>query len=370
MSAQLGFGCMRLPVIGEGENNEVDRAQFEQMVDSFLERGFTYFDTAWMYHNFRSELWLGDALVKRHPRDSFTIATKLPLMYLNEKSDQEETFNKQLEKLGVDYVDNYLLHNINSTNYNKVESFDSFGFGVRLREEGLIKRFGFSFHDSADLLDRVLTDHPEVDFVQIQLNYLDWEDQAIQSRRCYECACKHEKPVVVMEPIKGGLLAQLPESAVGLLTSMDPTVSQASWALRFAASLPGVETVLSGMSSLEQLEQNCKLMSSVEPLTDEEERQLRQIARLIHSQKAIDCTSCRYCVPGCPMRIPIPTYFALYNEKQRHPESNSPALYYRNISAEKPKASACIDCRKCVSACPQHIMVPEMLAETASIFEQ
>ena len=239
---------MRLPLAESGNFAAVDVAEVERMVDTFLERGFTYFDTAYMYHDFRSECVVREALVERHPRERFTLATKLPTMFLKAEGDQERIFDEQLSKCGVDYFDYYLLHNLNISNYETVERFDSFAFAARMKAEGRIRHLGFSFHDSAELLDEILTAHPETEFVQLQINYLDWDNESIQSRRCYEVARRHGKPIVVMEPVKGGSLAKVPAAAERLLRAVHPDRSPASWAIRYAASLEGVMMVLSGMS--------------------------------------------------------------------------------------------------------------------------
>lgn len=365
---KLGFGCMRFPLLNADEPTSVDLDQVCAMVDLFLKRGFTYFDTAYFYHRGTSENVLQKALVDRHSRDSFTLADKMPVGMLKNRGpeDQERIFHEQLRKCGVDHFDYYLLHNLNRESYQTAQRLDSFAFISRMRGEGKIRRIGFSFHDDAATLDRILTDHPEVEFVQLQINYLDWEDPKVQSRLCYETARRHGKQVVIMEPVKGGKLAAPPQAVLELFQSRDPAPSVASWAIRFAASLDGVMVVLSGMSTLEQVEDNTTFMADLVPLSGDERAMLVQAADLIRSQIAIPCTACAYCVAGCPQGIPIPDYFAMFNTHRQFPESGQAAAY---AQAGKPLASACVACGQCESVCPQHIEVISGLKQVAATFE-
>lgn len=321
---------MRLPQIEE----EIDMKTVCRMVDIFLERGFAYFDTAYMYHNFKSEVALRQAVVERYPRDAFTVATKMPTMFLKAQEDLERIFTEQLEKCGVQYFDYYLLHNLGVTNYQTAEKFHAFSFIQEKKREGKIGKIGFSYHDNAQLLDEILQAHPEVDFVQLQINYLDWDNQSIQSRACYEVATKHHKSVIVMEPVKGGMLAKVPEEAEKLLHGCAADTSIASWAIRYAASLENVQVVLSGMSSMEQLLDNTATLETFHPLNEEEKRVLQQAKDAICASIAVPCTACEYCVAGCPKHIAIPKYFALYNTEKLAPSSgfSTQNVYYDNYA--------------------------------------
>lgn len=323
-----------------------------------------------MYHHFQSEIALREALVKRHPRDSFTVASKLPVSFLKAEGDQERIFEEQLEKCGVDYFDYYLLHNLGTEKYATAQKYDSFAFVKAQQAAGRVKRMGFSFHDKAEVLDRILTDHPETEFVQLQINYLDWDSEGVQSRKCLEVARKHGKPVIVMEPVKGGVLANLPKAAKALLAELHPDWSPAAWALGFAASLEGVEMVLSGMSNRVQLVENTEFMKDFEPLTGQEMAALKQAAEIISKFERIPCTDCRYCVDGCPQNIPIPGYFALYNEKKPTLDKKlSGDEDYKKLSENRGKASDCVACGQCEAACPQHIEIIDGLKQIERVFE-
>ena len=366
---KLGFGLMRLPTLDKNDPSKVDLEQLKQMVDLFLEKGFTYFDTAWMYNAFASEGAAKAALVDRHPRESFTLATKLHAGFFNSLEDRDKIFNAQLEKTGAGYFDYYLLHGIEGNVYDKFEQFDCFNWLLEKKAQGLVKHAGFSYHDDPELLDKILTKHPEMEFVQLQINYADWEDDNVQSRRCYEVARKHNKPVIIMEPVKGGLLANPPETVAQVLKAAAPEKDLPSWALRFAASLEGIITVLSGMSTLEQMEQNLATMKEFSPLSAQEQAVVAQAREALASLPSIPCTSCQYCVKGCPQGIPIPGVFSAMNTHLIYGNTERAKGNYGFATRGKGKASDCIQCGQCESVCPQHISIIQQLQQAAEVLE-
>ena len=368
---KLGFGLMRMPLLNEKDKTSVDKDQVKRMVDLFLERGFTYFDTAWMYHDFKSENVVKEALVDRVPRDKYMLATKLHAGFIETKEDRDRVFYEQMKKTGIrDFFDMYLLHDIETGNIDKYEKLDCFNWIINKKKEGLVRHIGFSFHATPELLDRVLTEHPEMEFVQLQINYLDWESESVQSRKNYEVCVKHGKPVIVMEPVKGGTLAKVPEKAEQMLRNLNPAASAASWAVRFAASLPDVKMVLSGMSTLEQLENNTSFMQDFKPLNDLELTTIHTVADVISSGITIPCTGCSYCTPGCPMKIAIPSYFSLYNQDKREgADHQADRAVYEKLTQSAGKASACIACGQCEGICPQKLPIIDHLEEVAQAFE-
>lgn len=370
---KLGFGLMRLPLRDKSNAADIDIEQVKQMVDLFMEKGFTYFDTAWMYNGFASENAAKEVLVDRYPRESFTLATKLHAGFINSLEDRDKIFNAQLEKTGAGYFDYYLLHGIEASMLPKYEKLDCFRWLLDKKDKGLVKHAGFSFHDTPELLDEILTKHPEMEFVQLQINYLDWESQWVHSRACYEVAVKHGKPVIIMEPVKGGTLARIPEEAEKLFLDYDSKRSVSSWAIRFAASLPNVMVVLSGMSNLSQMQDNLSYMEDFKPLSEDEKGLCFQVADIINSQIAIPCTGCSYCTEGCPKKIAIPQYFSIYNEDMReHLEEKGWTINFTNydvLTHKFGKASDCIACGQCEGVCPQHLTIIDYLKSVSAHYE-
>ncbi len=364
MMKKFGFGAMRLPIVNPEDKTTVDQEELNKMVDAFLSAGFTYFDTAYPYHEGMSEVALKRALVDRHAREEYVFADKMPTILVKCEEEYPLYFAEQLKKTGVEYFDYYLMHNMGKDRYAKTQKLGGFAFGQRMKETGKIKNFGFSFHDEAQVLDRILTEHPEVDFVQLQINYLDWDNEVIQSRKCYETAVAHGKPVIVMEPVRGGVLADLPEEARDILKAYDPQASSVSYALRFAAGLEHVMMVLSGMSSLAQVEENTELMSEVKSLSAEELRILEHVTEIIRKSMEIPCTSCGYCMEVCPRNIAIPGLFGVYNNYKT--TGNFSGMYHNRMVYGRGKASDCVGCRRCEHNCPQHIAIPEYLEKIAA----
>lgn len=365
---KLGFGLMRLPK--KSLVNE-DIEQISEMADMFLDAGFTYFDTAPVYDVGKSEKAIKAALVDRHPRESFQLATKVNAWMLcrNEKAAKKQLFSS-LERTGAGYFDFYLLHSLMNGNYRKYDDYHMWDYVKEQKAAGLIKHWGFSYHSGPELLDRLLTAHPDTEFVQLQINYKDWDDKGVSARANYEVARDHDIPVIVMEPVKGGKLASLPADAERILREADPHASIASWAIRFAASLPGVITVLSGMSDLGQMRDNLSFMTDFKPLDARERAALHRARKVLGAAKTIPCTTCGYCLAGCPQEILIPDVFTAMNGFIESGDADAAREAYAALLEHgSGRASDCIACGACEEACPQHIPVISRLAESAAVLE-
>lgn len=365
---KLGFGLMRLPKTKDGK---IDLEQTKQMVDRFMAAGLTYFDTAYVYDDGDSERAAKAALVDRYPRESFTLATKLcAWMGAHDEKSAKQQFYTSLERTGAGYFDYYLLHALQAGNYKTYDKYHIWDFVKEQKEKGLIKHWGFSFHATPDILDQLLTDHPDAEFVQLQLNYADWENPDVTARENYEVARKHGKSIVVMEPVKGGALANPPTKVQEIFRQADLKASFASWAIRYAASLDGIITVLSGMSNLEQMEDNLSYMKDFRPLNAHEQQAIRKAQEAINGVKSIPCTACHYCTGGCPKQIPIPEIFAARNRQLVWGQLQEGQAAYDQLAAKGNVASDCIGCGQCERACPQQIKVIQRLKECAAALEK
>ena len=368
----FGFGCMRLPILEKGRPETFDYDKIESLFDAFLARGFRYFDTAYTYHGYECEKAVRRTLVERHKREEFELATKMPLRDFKDAEDLEAIFEEQLTNCGVDYFDYYLMHNMGLNVYEKCRQYDVFHFVKKKKEEGKILHTGMSFHDTPELLEKILEEYGDcLDFVQLQINYVDMDQPNVRGRECLAVANRFGKPVTVMEPCKGGTLVNIPAEAEQLMKAYAPDASAASWAFRYAASQPGVARVLSGMNSMEQVQDNCDTFSSFVPLNAEEEEIIRKVTEIINANTAVPCTACAYCTHDCPKNIAIPQYFALYNSIMRTTGSFSSQVgyYFNLVHAGHGKASECIKCGQCEKACPQHLPIRELLEKVTVKFE-
>lgn len=364
ISKKLGFGFMRLPMLGQ----EIDITLVKQMVDLFLKNGFNYFDTAHGYHEGNSETAIQECLTSRYPREKYILANKLTDEYFQKEEDIRPLFEKQLKACGVEYFDFYLMHAQNKELYAKFQAKNAYSTVRSLKKEGKIKHFGISFHDKPEVLEQILQENPDIEAVQIQFNYMDYNDPAIESRRCYEVCRKYNKAVIVMEPIRGGSLANLPPEAMDVLDQLH-NGSPANYAIRFAAGFQGIIMVLSGMSTLDQVENNTNFMKDFKALNNTETEAIFQVSEILRKQNLIPCTACRYCIQGCPKKISIPDLFACMNAKKIHHDWNCNFYYDTVHTTKNGKASDCIGCGKCEEICPQHLPVRKLLAQVAWEFD-
>lgn len=370
---ELGMGMMRLPLKDDNDQTSVDMEHVMKMVDAYMDAGFNYFDTAYVYHEGVGESAFKKSVVERYPRESFKIATKLPLFIITEESQLEPIFAEQLKNCGVDYFDYYMLHNVSGFTENAWKNVDLYSFIEKKQDEGKIKHIGLSTHGNAEFLEELLFEHPKIEFVLLQINYHDWDDEGIESRKCLEVARKYNKKVMIMEPYKGGFLADVPEEAEKIMKEYNPDNSVVSWAMRFVATMDDVDVVLTGASNLEQLESNIMEFKNAEPLNDEEFEILKEVSEIINSNITVDCTKCRYCVESCPEEIDIAKVFDLYNkhkmlEKDDWTQFGNAYLNYSKLEGVG-LASDCIECESCIEECPQQINIPEFLKDVAETFE-
>ena len=367
-ASKMGFGCMRLPLTDQDDPKSIDLPQFTQMVDLFMKAGHTYFDTAFVYHEGESEVALGKALVARYPRESFTIATKCLAWAMPDEQAAKACLDVSLERLGTDYIDYYLLHNVGGKRTAKFDEYGMWDYALQQKAAGKIRFVGFSIHDDAACLDALLAAHPEMDFVQLQVNYLDWEDPVNEARRLMEVAAAHGKPVIIMEPARGGRLCDLPDEVATILSAAKPKATQAEWAYRFCWNLPNVISVLSGMSTAEQTRENLASYAANEPFSDAEQRALDAAIEKLRSLTAVPCTACNYCVKGCPSNVKIPQIMGLLNlEAMTRDHDFVKGLY--SWQAAEGKASSCIRCGLCESMCPQQIDIIHQLETAAASYE-
>lgn len=361
----LGFGCMRLPMDGD----KIDIDQFKKMVDVFMANGFNYFDTAHIYHDGESEKAIREAVSSRYPRESFILTDKLTTNCFNKQEDIRPLFKQQLKDSGVDYFDFYLMHSQDAAIYEKFRRCNAYETALEMQKEGKFRHFGISFHDKAEVLEQILKDYPQIEAVQIQFNYLDYGDPAVDSKRVYEVCEKYGKAVIVMEPVKGGNLVNLPEKAQGILDSLNSGMSNASYAIRFAASFPNMFMVLSGMSDLAQINDNMSYMKDFKPLDEKEMQAVNDVRKAFSEINLIPCTACHYCTSGCPMNISIPELFSCYNHKVNFHDWNQD-YYYAQITRDGGKPSECIECGQCEGICPQHLEIIRLLKDVSGEFEK
>lgn len=369
--SKFGFGCMRLPQTDENDPTKIDQELFNKMVDIYMEKGYNYFDTSYAYHNGASEVAIRKAVVERYPRESYRICDKMPTWALTCEEDNDKFVNEMLERLGIDYFDVFFIHNINGPWLKNAKNANTFEYVRKMKEKGIAKQIGFSFHESSQLLKEVLDEYGEIfDIVQLELNYLDWEDPSIESHKCYNLCVEHGLDVYVMEPLKGGVIVNPPEEIRNDFQEFNPDKSIASLAIRFCASLEHVKIVLSGMSKMEDLLDNIDTYDNFEVLTNEENEFLEKMAVKLAENVAVPCSECGYCIDACPEMIPIPEYFHIYNTSKNQPESNIYRLYYDKLADEKVPAEDCTYCGTCIDHCTQKIDIPAELENVCEYFEE
>ena len=369
--SKFGFGCMRLPQTDENDPTKIDQELFNKMVDIYMEKGYNYFDTSYAYHNGASEVAIRKAVVERYPRESYRICNKMPTWALTCEEDNDKFVNEMLERLGIDYFDVFFIHNVNGPWLKNAKNANTFEYVRKMKEKGIAKQIGFSFHESSQLLKEVLDEYGEIfDIVQLELNYLDWEDPSIESHKCYDLCVEHGLDVYVMEPLKGGVIVNPPEEIRNDFKEFNPGKSIASLAIRFCASLEHVKIVLSGMSKMDDLLDNIDTFENFEVLNSEENEFLEKMAVKLAENVAVPCSECGYCIDACPEMIPIPEYFHIYNTSKNQPESNIYRLYYDKLADEKVPAEDCTYCGTCIDHCTQKIDIPAELEKLCEHFEE
>lgn len=368
-NSKFGFGCMRLPLTDEKDPTSIDHNLFREMVDIYMDKGFNYFDTSYAYHGGASEVAIRKALVERYPRESYRICDKMPTWALTCEEDHDKFVNEMLERLNIEYFDVFFIHNINTPWLEIAEKFNTFDYVKKMKENGIARKIGISFHEKSDLLREVLDKYGDfLDIVQLQLNYLDWEDHSIESRKCYEVCVEYGKDVYVMEPLKGGVIINTHNDIKEAFREFDPNKTIANFALRFCASLEHVKMVLSGMSKLHDLLDNCHTYETFEPLNDEEKEFLQEMALKMHESVAVHCSECGYCIQYCSEHIPIQDYFNLYNTSKNQPEANIYRLFFDKLEHERVPIEKCTSCKTCLDYCTQQINIPEVLKDVREHF--
>ena len=362
---RFGFGLMRLPM----KDGNIDYEHAQKMVDRYIERGFCYFDTAYGYHDGESEKAVKKLLVEKYPRETFYLATKLPLWFIESEEDHQRIFDEQRQRTGVDYFDFYLIHALDGDKIRLADKYNSWDFIVKLKERGLAKHIGFSFHGTADELDMLFTAHPEIEFVQLQINYADWDSEKVQSRECYEVARKHNKPIIIMEPVKGGSLTEFGPAEREIFANYNPNMSLASWAIKYVMSLEGVFCVLSGMSNIEQLEENVDIAEDFVPMTKAEYEVINAVIEKSKETPTVPCTGCNYCHEACPQKIDTAEIISQYNNYLRYKYLKTPREAYLMSNQKGSFASDCIQCGECEARCPQNIKIIDTLKDIAELFE-